>query len=136
MNAEVEEVWEYLVSQGISREPMRVEIGPVGGPFVEVEQEEQTLASVVRNIVEGSVMLQEVMEKERDQMRRLLIDLYGAVSNVHITYPNTAVCWGGVGGQAITEHCAFLCDNPKHGEVVERLNSLMAETLRVTSVGR
>ena len=46
----------------------------------------------------------------------LLIEVLALDSVIHRTYPNTAVCWGGVGGRTITGHCSLECDNPKHSE--------------------
>ena len=47
----------------------------------------------------------------------LLIEVLALDSAIHRTYPSTAVCWGGIGGQMLTGHCSLECDNPKHGEV-------------------
>ena len=47
----------------------------------------------------------------------LLIEVLALDATIHRTYPNTAVCWGGIGGQMITHHCSLECDNPKHNEV-------------------
>lgn len=44
----------------------------------------------------------------------LLIEVLALDSVIHRVYPNTAVCWGGVGGSMITGHCSLECDNPKH----------------------
>jgi len=44
----------------------------------------------------------------------LLVEVLSLDAAIHRTYPNTAVCWGGVGGNMITHHCALECDNPKH----------------------
>ena len=46
----------------------------------------------------------------------LLIEVLALDATIHRTYPNTAVCWGGIGGQTITDHCSLGCDNPKHSE--------------------
>jgi len=32
----------------------------------------------------------------------------------HKVYGSTAVCWGGIGGAMMTEHCHLTCSNPKH----------------------
>lgn len=38
---------------------------------------------------------------------------------IHGTLGSTATCYGGVGGQAITSHCSWLCHNPKHDADIE-----------------
>ena len=47
----------------------------------------------------------------------LLVEVLALDATIHRTYPNTAVCWGGIGGSTVTDHCSLGCDNPKHGEV-------------------
>ena len=37
----------------------------------------------------------------------LLIEVLALDATIHRTYPNTAVCWGGIGGQTITDHCSL-----------------------------
>lgn len=34
--------------------------------------------------------------------------------DLHPTYGSTAACGGGIGGMTLTEHCAVVCQNPKH----------------------
>ena len=66
------------------------------------------------------------LEKVYDQNERLIekaTELIAANQVVHKTYPNTTACWGGIGGQAITPHCAHVCDNPVHDKDVVRYNT-------------
>ena len=49
----------------------------------------------------------------------LLVEVLALDAAIHRTYPSTAVCWGGIGGQTLTDHCSLGCDNPKHMKEVQ-----------------
>jgi diaminopimelate epimerase len=34
--------------------------------------------------------------------------------DMHLTYGNTSACRSGIGGSAMTAHCAVICDSPVH----------------------
>lgn len=49
---------------------------------------------------------------------------------LHSPSPSTAGCYGGIGGQAFTAHCAEVCQHPKHEADLARLDDLVREFLR------
>ncbi len=44
----------------------------------------------------------------------VLRNLVKSVLDMHVMYGSTSVCHGGIGGQAMTEHCLHICQNPVH----------------------
>jgi hypothetical protein len=62
-------------------------------------------------------------EAKAEALKRAII----AHRDLHPTYGSTAVCYGGVGGQAITAHCAELCHNPAHGGAKTAWEAIEAE---------
>ena len=51
-----------------------------------------------------------------DELDRTLRNYVTAEQRMHQTYGNTAACSGGVGGAALTAHCAHVCHNFKAHE--------------------
>lgn len=81
-------------------------------------------AAIVRDAAAGAGLLLDTVERiKADADRAARAEVLGAVvevfNDLHHTYANTTACWGGVGGQAITPHCAVNCDNPKHEKAQE-----------------
>ena len=46
-----------------------------------------------------------------DEVDRALRNYVVADQRMHTTYGSTGACYGGVGGQAMTPHCAHICGN-------------------------
>lgn len=46
-----------------------------------------------------------------DELDRTLLNYVTAEQHMHQTYGSTAACGGGIGGQALTAHCAHTCHN-------------------------
>ena len=61
------------------------------------------------------------------ELARCLADVVAQHATMHHAYGNTTACWGGIGGQTITMHCAHICDNPKHEQDQEAWHYLMSE---------
>lgn len=71
-----------------------------------------------------------------DRLVSLLGEIADTFNEVHKSYPNTAVCWGGIGGAAITHHCSWECDNYQaHSETNGRLRTLLGEARRLAQGG-
>lgn len=52
-----------------------------------------------------------------DELDRVLRNYVIAEQRMHRTYGSTAACSGGVGGAALTAHCAHICHNfPAHAD--------------------
>lgn len=73
--------------------------------------------------------------EREDRLLGLMGEIVGVFGEIHRSYGSTAVCWGGIGGQAITTHCTWNCDNPTHDEVNTRLHRLLAEASRLAQGG-
>ena len=60
-------------------------------------------------------LVRELAEVERAAAAKArgeaLIEAVQAHRNLHRAYASTSVCYGGIGGQAMTPHCAEICDN-------------------------
>lgn len=57
-------------------------------------------------------MIAEVVREAGARARgEALIDAVQAHRNLHKTYGSTSACRGGIGGQALTAHCAEICYN-------------------------
>ena len=52
-----------------------------------------------------------IREAKVEARGEALIDAVQAHRKLHETYGSTSVCHGGIGGQAMTPHCAEICDN-------------------------
>ena len=52
-----------------------------------------------------------IREAKAEARGEALIDAVQAHRKLHETYGSTSVCHGGIGGQAMTPHCAEICDN-------------------------
>jgi hypothetical protein len=50
----------------------------------------------------------------REHVRAACVEAVQAFRNLHPMHGNTAGCYGGIGGAAITSECAIDCPNPKH----------------------
>ncbi len=59
-----------------------------------------------------------------------LVELVQAHRNLHETYGNTSACRGGIGGQALTAHCAEVCYNADaHEKEMEAWHKLEVEAI-------
>lgn len=85
------------------------------------ERLEQSHAETIRVRDEWHKEIDAREDAEAKLTRRdtLLRHAIQAGRDMHPIYGSTATCKGGVGGQAMTQHCAVLCDNPKHDETKE-----------------
>ena len=52
-----------------------------------------------------------IREAKAEARGEALINAVQAHRKLHETYGSTSVCHGGIGGQAMTPHCAEICDN-------------------------
>mgnify|MGYP000942811106 FL=1 len=50
----------------------------------------------------------------REHTRAAYVEAVQAFRNLHLMHANTAGCYGGIGGAAMTSECAIDCPNPKH----------------------
>ena len=62
---------------------------------------------------------------QNNQMRQMLGEIADTFNEIHRSYGSTSVCWGGIGGAAITQHCAWECDNQVHNEARAHLRTLL-----------
>lgn len=75
-------------------------------------------------------------DEREERLRRLLGEIADLFNEVHRSYPSTAVCWGGIGGAAVTHHCSWECDNHvAHRETNGRLRTLLGEARRLSQGG-
>ena len=59
-----------------------------------------------------------------------LIEAVQAHRNLHRAYASTSVCRGGIGGQALTSHCAEICYNADaHEKEIEAWQKLEFEAI-------
>ena len=59
-----------------------------------------------------------------------LIEVVQAHRNLHRAYASTSVCRGGIGGQALTSHCAEICYNADaHEKEMEVWRKLEVEAI-------
>lgn len=73
---------------------------------------------------------------ELQKMRMILGDIVEVFNEVHQMYPSTAVCWGGIGGAMMTNHCSWECDNHQaHREANSSLRILLGEARRLAQGG-
>lgn len=64
-----------------------------------------------------------VGEPPQDRVRELVAEFWQAEIEMHPVYGSTSACGGGIGGSTITEHCAHLCQSPKHDAARERFEA-------------
>lgn len=50
----------------------------------------------------------------RKAQAEVLAQAIQAHRGLHPVYGSTSVCYGGAGGQALTQHCAVVCPNSAH----------------------
>ena len=59
-----------------------------------------------------------------------LIEVVQAHRNLHRAYASTSVCRGGIGGQALTSHCAEICYNADaHEKEMEAWQKMEVEAI-------
>ena len=72
------------------------------------------------------------LEDENRRLREILGEMYTVFMDMHKVYGSTAVCWGGIGGAAMTSHCSWECDNHQaHHDENGRLRFLLGEAYRI-----
>lgn len=72
-----------------------------------------------------------IQEIKRQARREALREAVAVHRAMHTVYGSTAVCHGGIGGAAMTPHCAAICNNPRapHRAEVEAWRLLEAEAM-------
>jgi hypothetical protein len=60
-------------------------------------------------------------------------EMIAAHRSLHRLYPSTSACTGGIGGQAMTQHCGVDCENEaKHREDLEKIGRAEQTYLRLS----
>lgn len=75
-------------------------------------------------------------DAREDRLLNLLGEIADVFNEVHKVYGSTTVCWGGIGGAAMTHHCSWECDNHQaHHDTNSRLRFLLGEARRLAQGG-
>lgn len=67
--------------------------------------------------------------EQRDEAIALIGKIFSLYNSMHTPSPSTAGCAGGIGGQAITAHCAETCNEYtlRHGRELDEWRELYRE---------
>ena len=87
------------LSSVLDDQPLDYETGDVIGKAAQV---------LPSSTVDADALIREAKAEARGEA---LIDAVQAHRKLHETYGSTSVCHGGIGGWAMTPHCAEICDN-------------------------